>query len=61
MVLSGALIGRIGPAGVPFVIGASLTQPRATESGRLFLQIAPSHWGNDNATGTYRVKVKSGG
>ena len=55
------LIGRVGPAGQPFVIGASFTQPRATESGRLFLQIAPSQWGNDNATGTYRVKVKSGG
>ena len=60
-VLSGVLIGRLGPAGQPFVIGASFTQPRATESGRLFLQIAPSQWGNDNTTGTYRVKVKSGG
>ena len=61
MVLSGALIGRVGPAGQPFVVGAAFTQPRMTESGRLFLQIAPSHWGNDNATGVYRVKVKSGG
>ena len=60
-VLSGALIGRVGPTGQPFVIGASLTQPRSAEAGRLFLQIAPSHWGNDNATGVYRVKVKSGG
>ena len=60
-VLSGALIGRIGPAGQPFVIGASFTQPRGAEAGRLYLQIAPSHWGNDNATGVYRVKVKSGG
>ncbi len=61
VVLSGALIGRVGPAGQPFVIGASLNQPRSAEAGRLFLQIAPSHWGNDNATGVYRVKVKSGG
>jgi len=61
MVLSGALIGRIGPTGQPFVIGASLTQPRWSDAGRLYLQIAPSHWGNDNAAGSYRVKVKSGG
>ena len=60
-VLSGALIGRIGPAGQPFVIGAFFTQPRWAEAGRLYLQIAPSHWGSDNATGVYRVKVKSGG
>ncbi len=57
--LSGALIGRIGPAGQPFVIGAGFAQPRMTEGGRLYLQIAPSHWGNENAAGAY--KVKSGG
>ena len=60
-VLSGALVGRIGPAGQPFLIGAAYTTPRSVEAGRLFLQIAPSHWGNENSTGSYRVKVKSGG
>ncbi len=60
-VLSGALVGRIGPAGQPFLIGAAYMTPRSQEAGRLFLQIAPSHWNNENSTGTYRVKVKSGG
>ena len=60
-VLSGALVGRIGPAGQPFLIGAAYATPRSAEAGRLFLQIAPSHWNNENSTGTYRVKVKSGG
>ena len=59
MVLSGAVIGKIGQ-GQPFVVGASLKVPKSPEGGRLFLQIAPSHWGNDNATGAYKVQVKVG-
>ena len=60
-VQSGAVIGRVGPAGVPFVVGASLRLPQAPGAGRLYLQIAPSHWGNDNATGSYAVKIKTAG
>jgi hypothetical protein len=56
---SGAVIGRIGPASQPFLVGASLQVPRAPAAGRLYLQIAPSHWNNDNLSGSYKVRVKT--
>lgn len=56
---SGSVIGKIGPTGQPFLIGASYRQPRAPGTGRLQLIIAPSNWGNDSS-GTYLVKVKAG-
>ncbi len=59
MVQSGAVVGRVGPAGQPFLVGASLKLPQAPGAGRLYLQIAPSHWGNDNLSGSYAVKVKT--
>lgn len=57
---SGMLVGRIGPHGPLFPVGASYRAPRAGQTGRLYLVIAPSHWGNDNATGSYKVTVRAG-
>jgi hypothetical protein len=51
------VIGRIGANGTPFIVGASY-KGKATESGRLYLRIAPSSWGNDSA-GSYKIKVTS--
>ena len=56
----GSLIGRIGPAGTPFVIGPQYKATRSPAEGRLFLTITPSAWGTD-ATGSYKVKVRIGG
>ena len=56
--MSGAVLGKIGEGGQPFLVGASLKWDKVPETGRLFLQIAPSHWGNDNATGAYKVRIK---
>ena len=58
--MSGAVVGKLGENGQPFLIGPSLKWDSAPEAGRLFLQIAPSHWGNDNATGAYKVRVAAG-
>jgi hypothetical protein len=41
-------------------VGASFKQAGAPASGKLYLIIAPSNWGNDSA-GEYKVTVKSGG
>ena len=57
--LSGTLVGKIGPAGMPFVVGLELKQAKPGVAGRLFLAIAPSSWGQD-PTGSYKVKVKVG-
>ena len=54
---SGMVVGRVGPAGVAFPVGAEFKQPKAGVSGRLFLAIAPSNWNNDSV-GKYTVKVK---
>ncbi len=56
---SGALLGRVGPTGEVFALGAKYSQPKAPATGRLFLMIAPSHWGNDDCTGEYKVTIKS--
>ncbi|MFO0851132.1 MAG: hypothetical protein U0871_21635 [Gemmataceae bacterium] len=57
---SGMLVGRIGPAGPAFPVGPSHRAPRAGQSGRLYLIVAPSHWGNDTANGGYKVTVRAG-
>ena len=56
---SGQPIGRIGPNGDPFVIGASY-KGKAAASGKLYLRIAPSQWNNDSV-GNYKIKVNTGG
>ena len=60
VVQSGSVVGKIGPNGPPFAVGAAFRMPKSQEAGRLYLQIAPSHWGNDAGTGVYKVKVKTG-
>lgn len=52
------MIGRVGPTGAPFVIGAA-DKGKPTGSGRLYLQIAPSPWGTDSA-GSYKIKLTRG-
>jgi hypothetical protein len=56
----GQLIGRIGTSGTPFVVGANYKTTRPGATGKLYLKIAASPWGN-NSTGTYKVTVKAGG
>jgi hypothetical protein len=51
----GQVIARVGANGTPFVVGASF-KGKVTESGRLYLRIAPSQWGNDSS-GNYKIKV----
>lgn len=61
VVQSGMVVGKIGEAGQPFAVGDNLKLPAAPASGKLFLLIAPSHWGNDNSVGEYKVRVTVGG
>jgi hypothetical protein len=56
---AGALYGRIGEKGAPFLLGENYKQARAPGSGRLFLVIGPSNWNNDSV-GEYKVTVKTG-
>ncbi len=56
---SGMIVGKVGVGGMPFPVGADFRQAKAGVSGRLFLLIAPSNWGNDSS-GSYKVKVKVG-
>jgi hypothetical protein len=51
----GALLGRIGEGGKPFVVGAEFAQ-RADDDGRLYLRIAPSPWNNASA-GSFSVRI----
>jgi hypothetical protein len=55
----GQLLGRVGPSGAAFVIGEKFAG-KAPASGRLYLRIGQSPWGNDS-TGSYRVKVSVSG
>ena len=57
--LPGQPIGRIGANGTPFVIGAGY-KGKASGSGKLYLRISPSQWGNDSS-GSYKLKVNTGG
>lgn len=55
--MAGALVGKVGPAGKPFLIGERY-EGAPSEEGKLFLQIVPSPW-NNASTGTYRVRLAS--
>ena len=55
---SGQLVGRVGPNGATFVIGAGYKGP-ASGSGKLYLRIGGSPWGVDSS-GSYSVKVSVG-
>lgn len=57
---SGAVYGKVGENGTPFLIGEAY-KGKPAEKGKLYLIIAPSHWGNDNCTGEFTVKLKTGG
>lgn len=57
---SGAVYGRIGTGGSIFKVGGDYKQAGAPATGKLYLIIAPSNWGNESA-GEYKVTVKSGG
>jgi hypothetical protein len=54
----GSLVGRVGENGTPFLIGEKY-EGKASASGKLYLHIIPSPWGNAS-TGTYEVKVAVG-
>jgi hypothetical protein len=51
----GALFGKIGQDGEPFMIGPRY-EGTLDKEGKLYLHIAPSMW-NCNSTGTYDVKI----
>jgi hypothetical protein len=55
---AGALIGRIGETGTPFVIGERFSQTNPAE-GKLYLHITPGPWGG-GSNGNYRVKIATG-
>ncbi len=54
----GAIMGRIGANGAPFVVGSNY-KGKTSESGQLFLRVLPSPWNCDSA-GSYKVTVKAG-
>ncbi len=60
-VQSGMIVGKIGEGGQPFAVGDNLKLTAAPATGKLFLLIAPSHWGNDNSAGEYKIRVTVGG
>ncbi|HET6575009.1 MAG TPA: hypothetical protein VFG68_15490 [Fimbriiglobus sp.] len=60
-VVPGALYGRIGPNGSPFLVGTSHKASRPSASGRLYMKIGSSNWGGVDPTGGYKVKVRVGG
>ena len=53
---SGMLLGRIGTNGDLLLLGEQYDADPGAE-GKLYLCIAPSHWGNPNCTGSYQVKI----
>jgi hypothetical protein len=55
--LPGALIGKVGESGAPFLIGEAYDGSPSGE-GALFLQIVPSPWNNE-ASGAYQVKISA--
>jgi hypothetical protein len=54
----GALVGKIGENGAPFLIGEKY-DGKAAAAGKLYLHITPSHWGVPS-TGSYEVKISAG-
>lgn len=57
---SGAVYGKVGEKGTPFLIGESY-KGKPSERGKLYIIIAPSHWNNENCTGEFSVKLKTSG
>lgn len=57
--VSGALIGRIGENGRPFLVGSRLSRS-FDQGGKLFVHIVPSPW-NNASSGTYRLRIVTGG
>jgi hypothetical protein len=55
---SGALMGRVGETGAPFVIGEHFHNVPPGE-GKLYLHIVPGPWGGQS-NGSYRVNVITG-
>jgi hypothetical protein len=55
----GAVVGRIGAEGTPFLVGAGYSAPRAPATGRLLLAVAPWQAGVDPA-GEFQVRIKVG-
>lgn len=55
--MAGALIGRIGDSGQPFVVGEAYEGVPGGD-GKLWLQIVPNPW-NGPSSGSYKVKVAS--
>jgi hypothetical protein len=53
----GSLVGKIGESGTPFMIGEKY-EGKAAASGKLYLHITPSPWGNAS-TGTYDVRLSA--
>ena len=58
-VSNGALLGKIGNNGAVFVVGGRYKTARPYDSGRLYLQVAPSSNGVD-PSGSYKVKITQG-
>jgi hypothetical protein len=54
----GRLVGKVGEGGATFLIGEKY-EGMAGASGKLYLHIVPSPWGNASA-GTYELKVSVG-
>jgi hypothetical protein len=57
---AGALYGKIGDKGTPFLLGESYKQAKGPGNGRLYIIIGPSNWNNDSV-GEYKVSIKTGG
>jgi hypothetical protein len=57
--MAASLVGRIGEAGTPFLIGDHYEGAPGQE-GHLFLHIVPSPW-NNASTGSYTVKISTTG
>lgn len=57
--LPGALIGRIGENGAAFLIGERYEEKIARE-GKLYLRINCGPWGDNQANGSYKVKIRAG-
>lgn len=55
--LAGALVGKIGESGRPFLVGERY-EGVPTDEGRLFLHVVPSPW-NNASSGVYRIRVQS--
>ncbi len=54
---AGALVGRVGESGTPFLIGENY-HGMPGEKGKLYLHIVPSPWQN-GAAGMYRVDIRT--